>query len=109
MAEDEELKVSRGKSNWEQILEQDPDLRMAQTERLKIIVLKPGELELRLSYHAYQGNFRYDIRMYALIEGLMRPTKRGVVIFPSQIDEFIRTLIELAYPNNLGGDPTNQT
>lgn len=86
---------SKPKTNWEQIIEQDPSLAKAETERSSTMVLKANELELRLAYHEYQGYFRYDLRMWAFIDGQWRPTKRGLVIFPDQIEEFVRRLLDV--------------
>ena len=88
-------KTVKPKGNWDQLLEQDPELARAWTERSKVLVLKEGELEIHLDYHEYEGNFRYDLRMWAMIDGKMRPTKRGLVIFPQQIQRFVQLLDEL--------------
>jgi hypothetical protein len=85
------------KSNWEQMLEQDPSLRRMHTERSRVQVLKEGQFELRLEYRSYNGDFRYDLRLWAFIEDEWRPTKRGLVIFPSQIEEFAKLLDELIH------------
>lgn len=91
-------------SNWDKLLAQDPNLARSWSERNRVLVLKEGELELHLDYREWEGNFRYDIRMWAYIDGEMRPTRKGIVIFPHQIKEFARLLDELI----VGGDPTNQ-
>jgi hypothetical protein len=83
------------KTNWEQMLEQDPVLKRSHTARGYKMALKDGVFELRLEYREYGGDFRYDLRMWAYIDDEWRPTKRGLVIFPNQIEEFLDLLTKL--------------